>query len=85
MRVYRKVNKFIDVLTFFASREWEFSNQNTRKVWDELSDRDKKEFPFDIKKVDWEQYHINELYGIRKYVLKEELSNLPAARKKYYR
>lgn len=83
--MYRKVAKFTKVLTFFTTREWEFTNHNTRKLWDELSERDKEEFPFDIKRVDWAEYHKNEVYGIRKYVLKEELSTLPAARKKYFK
>lgn len=85
LKVYKKVTKFTDVIAFFALREWEFTNYSTRKVWSELSSRDKEVFPFDIKLIDWETYHINELYGIRKYVLKEELSNLPAAKKKYQR
>lgn len=80
-----KVTKLTDVLAFFVLREWEFTNGNVKKLWNELSVKDKEEFPFDIKKVDWETYHINQLYGIRKYVLKEDLATLPAARRKYFR
>lgn len=75
----------MEVTAFFAIREWEFTNHNTRKLWDELSVKDKEIFPFDMRQVDWNVYVSNEISGIRKYVLKEELSNLPAARKKYHR
>lgn len=75
----------MNVLAFFTTREWDFTNCNTMQLWDEQSARDKEEFPFDISTVDWEKHVIDELYGIRKYVLKEDPSTLPAARRKYFK
>lgn len=73
------------MLAFFALRQWRFTNDNTRMVWSELSEKDKIEFPFDVAALDWEDYFKNQVSGIRKYVLKEDPSSLPQARKKYYR
>lgn len=77
--------KVTEVLQFFSLRDWEFTQDNTKKLWKELSEKDKKEFPFDIMSIDWAKYYENECYGIRKYVIKEDLSTLPAAKKKYLR
>lgn len=85
LKVYKKVGKFVDVIAYFATREWEFTNDNVRKLWENTSETDKQLFPFNISRVNWDIYHKHQVYGIRKYVLKEDISTVPAARIKYRR
>jgi fatty acyl-CoA reductase len=35
LKLYRKVNKFSDVLQFFTTNEWKFGNKNMRKIYQE--------------------------------------------------
>lgn len=81
--MYKKVNKFVDVLAFFTTQEWEFRNDNVQELWKEMSEADQKLFPFDIREIRWDAYQKNHVFGIRRYVLKEDISTLPAALKKY--
>lgn len=83
--MFKKIDKFIGVLSYFITREWEFSNENVKNLWHEISEKDKELFPFDITKIDWDSYQKSHVLGLRKHILKEDLSNVPEARKRYYR
>lgn len=85
MSVYKKIAKILEAFAFFTTREWEFTNQNTRKLWAELSDRDRGIFPFDISGLHWKTYFFNEVRGVRKYIFKEDPERIPAARKRHFR
>ncbi len=46
---------------------------------------DKVLFNFDIRQLDWPNYWEDYVLGVRKYILKEEDSSLPKARRKLRR
>lgn len=73
------------VITYFSTREWIFTNDNVKKLWADISDSDKELFPFNISRVNWDTYHKHQVYGIRQYVLKEDITTVPAAKIKYKR
>jgi len=50
-----------------------------------MSETDKKLFNFDVKTINWEDYMNNFYLGIRKFLLKEEESNIPQAKKRLQR
>ncbi|XP_015189768.1 PREDICTED: putative fatty acyl-CoA reductase CG5065, partial [Polistes dominula] len=41
LNIYRKIEKFKHVISFFSMNEWEFTNDNVLKLWDKLSIVDK--------------------------------------------
>lgn len=79
---YKKIERFTDILIYFSTKEWIFSNTNVQGLWGRLNEDDKTLFPFDIKQMHWEQYL--EVYhkGIMKFLLKEGTEKLPAAKKR---
>ncbi|CAH1786736.1 unnamed protein product [Owenia fusiformis] len=83
--VFRKVNdKIIKAsasLEFFTTNEWEFCNDNICALQAKLSKTDRTTFSFDVKRINWPLYMENYCLGVKKFALKEQLSNLPAARK----
>lgn len=81
---YRKIDRFIDVLEYFSTREWVFCNKNVQDLWHRLNDNDKTLFPFDIKKMHWKEYLDTYHNGIMTFLFKEGEDKLPAA-KKYIR
>lgn len=44
----------------------------------ELSEEDQINFCFNVKKIEWNSYVVNNAYGLRRFVLKEE-AELPSA------
>ncbi|KAJ8932099.1 hypothetical protein NQ314_014951 [Rhamnusium bicolor] len=80
-----QINKFGDILTYFALRTFKYKSQNIRNLIIKLSDRDKKLFFFDLKELDWDEFLQTYFYGIRLYIFKESIDTLPEAKKKLKR
>ncbi|KAK3603205.1 hypothetical protein CHS0354_036132 [Potamilus streckersoni] len=81
VRIQDKIQKAVRSLDYFTSHQWEFTNNNILMLQSQLSEEDKKEFFFDVKSIDWRMYMEWYCLGTKQYVLKEELSQLPNARK----
>jgi len=82
LKIYRKITKATNSLQFFTTREWKFSTSNVMELYSKLSLQDQRLFNFNIKEVDWPDYIGKYFLGMRKYVLKEDITTLPAARKR---
>ncbi|KAL3270934.1 hypothetical protein HHI36_021439 [Cryptolaemus montrouzieri] len=82
LSVYKKVHKLSDVLGFFCNRQWSFTDDNVVKLWNKLSEEEKKLFSFDIASLDWWKYYKNYMIGLRKYIMKESIDTLESARKR---
>lgn len=85
LKVYKKVNKFTNVISYFATQSWKFTNDNVQALWSEMSDVDKRVFPFSMKDVDWDYFYQTQMLGLRVFFVKDDLSTLPQARKKWRR
>ncbi|XP_069702736.1 putative fatty acyl-CoA reductase CG5065 [Periplaneta americana] len=80
VRLHKKVNQAVSCLQFFTTHEWQFTNDNVVRLLSHLNPHDRKTFNFDIKAVDWRSYFEHYVLGTRKFILKEDVSSLPAAR-----
>ncbi|CRL00357.1 CLUMA_CG013629, isoform A [Clunio marinus] len=85
LKTYKKIHKFANVISFFCTNEWTFTNDNVQSLWLNLSNEDKKLFYFDMQSLDWEEYIKEYMKGMRVYLFKDELSNAEQARKKWRR
>ncbi|XP_044735153.1 fatty acyl-CoA reductase wat-like [Chrysoperla carnea] len=85
LKVYKKINKFADVIAYFALKEWKFKNNNVQQLWKSLTPDDKKLFTFDMKELDWTKFMETHCLGLRMYLVKDDLSTLPQARKRWQR
>ncbi|XP_015921823.1 putative fatty acyl-CoA reductase CG5065 [Parasteatoda tepidariorum] len=81
MRVYQKVHKATSCLEFFTTRDWKFSCNNMVMLNDAMSQEDKENFFVDIRTLDWPYFWENHVLGCRKFILKEDPSTIPSARK----
>ncbi|CAH1738322.1 unnamed protein product [Aphis gossypii] len=79
LKMYKKLESMTDLLKVFTTSEWKFDNGNTRELWSLLSQEDRKTFRFGFEEFDWKSYIKYTVYGIRKHILHEDLSNLPKA------
>jgi fatty acyl-CoA reductase len=54
-----------------------------RSLLRSLSPEDRELFYFDLTQLEWQQYLADYMGGVRRFLLKEDTSTLPAARKRY--
>ncbi|KAJ8916621.1 hypothetical protein NQ315_000266 [Exocentrus adspersus] len=81
LRIQDKLTKAATCLEYFTLNEWRFDDENVRTLATTLNQTDRKEFCFDVAKIDWESYIENYVLGIRRFIFKEEASSLPKARR----
>ncbi|XP_043266217.1 fatty acyl-CoA reductase wat-like [Colletes gigas] len=85
MKIYKKIHKFMDVLNYFTTRQWDFINDNFRSVLAKMSPEDRENFACDITRVDWDNYFRFYIQGIRMYLIKDPIETLEKARIKWHR
>ncbi|CAH0602069.1 unnamed protein product [Chrysodeixis includens] len=83
LKLYSKVMKLANILFYFSTQDWKFSDTNVRNMWNSLSDDDRAVFPFSMGEMSWEYMCETFLVGLRVYLIKDDLSTLPEARKKW--
>ncbi|XP_012265211.2 fatty acyl-CoA reductase wat-like isoform X1 [Athalia rosae] len=79
-KMYKKIHKFSNVISYFATHQWHFSNDNVRAMWSRLDSKDQQLFLFNMKGFDWHTYFQDYIKGIRIYLFKDDLSTLRASR-----
>jgi len=75
----------MDVLNYFATQEWKFTNDRLHALIAKLTFKDREKFNFDIRDVDWNTYFETYIRGIRVYLIKDPIETLPQARIKWQR
>jgi len=85
VRVYEKILKVLDALSYFYNRTWDFDSNAIQILNQQLSDEDSRVFYIDVKKIDWPNYYLNYHAGVRKHIFKEEPSTIPKAKKIQFR
>lgn len=73
------------VISYFATRTWVFTNENVQKLWSELNQEDQDLFLFDMRQLEWNEFFKNYMKGIRIYLVKDPMTTLPAALKRWDR
>ncbi|XP_078047829.1 fatty acyl-CoA reductase wat isoform X4 [Augochlora pura] len=85
MKLYKKIHKFMDVLNYFTTNQWTFTNDTVKAVINKMSPEDRQNFVCDVTTIDWDQYFRTYIRGIRIYLIKDPLDTLPQARAKWQR
>lgn len=78
--LYSKIHRAVNSLEYFTMREWIFHCNNVLNLANHQIGQDKKIFNFSLKTLHWPTYFENYVYGVRKYLLKEEEATLSVAR-----
>lgn len=85
LTIYGKVMKLANILFYFSTQDWQFEDNGVRDMWNSLSNQDKVIFPFSMSEMSWDYMCETFLLGLRVYLLKDDLSTLPEARRKWNR
>uniref|UniRef100_A0A9J2P8L0 Fatty acyl-CoA reductase n=1 Tax=Ascaris lumbricoides TaxID=6252 RepID=A0A9J2P8L0_ASCLU len=79
VRIYGKVWRMVETLHYFTTHGWNFESKGLLSMWDSLCDEDKEVFNFDVRQLDWNSYLFDYLMGVKRYVIKERLEDIPKA------
>lgn len=82
-KLYTKLEKTSDVLCYFLINEWDIDNENVLTLWKKLNADDKIAFNFDINTIDIDKYFKNQLIGLKRYILKEDMIKLKFHKQRY--
>lgn len=77
--IYNNLHKNISVLDFFILNEWRWNAKNFNQILKSIGDEDKESFSFDMSVIDWEQYYASMTLGVKLYLIKDNLADLPKA------
>ncbi|CAL8242103.1 unnamed protein product [Merluccius merluccius] len=80
MRIFNRLHKAIGLLEYFSNQDWEWKSDNMSMLLSQLTLEDRKTFNFDVRQLNWPEYIENYCIGTKKYVLNEEMSDIPVAR-----
>ena len=83
--VYEKVHRSIEALEHFTTNEWTWRTENFEKLVSSQNKVDREKFFIDIQRIDWKSYMESYIFGVRYYLLREDPSTIPSARKKLNR
>lgn len=78
MKIFTSLNK----IEYFMKTQWNWENNNFRRLYQTLSDSDQITFNFDATNLDYRGYINDWIFGSRKYVLRQEESSIPSAKSK---
>lgn len=82
-KLTKKLHHGYEILKPFTTKEYTCSNENLLAAFEELHPDDKQEFNFDVRTINWQSNFADAYYGTRTRLLKEDMSNVPAALFKY--
>ncbi|CAH2101865.1 unnamed protein product [Euphydryas editha] len=85
LQFYEKVTKVAKILFYFSTQDWRFEDEGVQRMWARTSEDDRTVFPFNVKDMSWDYMAETFLLGLRVYLVKDDLSTLPEARRKWNR
>ncbi|KJE91335.1 male sterility protein [Capsaspora owczarzaki ATCC 30864] len=84
-RIYYKLGKLMEAYNFFTSNHWRWEQTNTDALLAEMLPAERETYNFDMRTIDWRSYIEMYCIGIKKFILKEDMSRLWVARQQHQR
>nr|XP_050868827.1 fatty acyl-CoA reductase wat-like isoform X2 [Vespula vulgaris]XP_050868828.1 fatty acyl-CoA reductase wat-like isoform X2 [Vespula vulgaris]XP_050868829.1 fatty acyl-CoA reductase wat-like isoform X2 [Vespula vulgaris]XP_050868830.1 fatty acyl-CoA reductase wat-like isoform X2 [Vespula vulgaris] len=85
LKIYNKIHKISDMLGYFTTTEWKYTNERWNELLNKLTIEDRELFLCDMKQIKWDNFFKTYLLGVRIYILKDPIDTLPEARIKWRR
>ncbi|XP_017781326.1 PREDICTED: putative fatty acyl-CoA reductase CG8306 isoform X2 [Nicrophorus vespilloides] len=82
VKLHNNISSSLDRLSSFIFTEWKFHNDKTMALQKWLKPEDQKDFNLDISELLWIDYFEDLTKGARRYLNKENMKNIEAARGK---
>ncbi|CAH2235455.1 jg13306 [Pararge aegeria aegeria] len=85
LKFYKKLTKMANILFYFSTQDWTFNDDGVQNMWRSISGSDQTVFPFNIGDFSWEYMTETFLVGLRVYLINDDISTLPEAKRKWDR
>ncbi|XP_028039316.1 fatty acyl-CoA reductase wat-like [Bombyx mandarina] len=82
VKMYEKIYKMSMLYGYFLRNQWNFVDDNTVAMLNQMSKTDRILFNFDISKIDWPHYMLIWCIGLRKFIVKDGLKDSEYGMKK---
>ncbi|XP_041471454.1 fatty acyl-CoA reductase 1-like [Lytechinus variegatus] len=79
MKINQRVVRLVYALRYFMLNSWDFSHQNIEALSTAMNEKDREVFFTDMKTLYWPSYMKAYVLGAKRFILNEDLDNLPAA------
>ena len=80
VKIYNKLHRLLQTISFFTTQSWEWTYKNLDMLNTQLSADDRECFYLDPRHLHWPTYMEAFCKGTKRYLLKEDISGLPAAK-----
>lgn len=77
-RVQKRIARGIDVLTYYASNQWDFDDKNQILMRSRMNKTELKKYKVDAEGIDVYNYFEKTTLGVRRYLLNRTDDMLPA-------
>lgn len=82
IKVQDKLAKSVECLEYFTTHQWKFHGDNVLALLDALDEKDRQQFQFDVRTIEWDDYVEKYVLGFRQFLFKQNPSSLEASRKR---
>jgi hypothetical protein len=82
IKVQDKLAKSVECLEYFTTHQWKFHSDNVMALLDALDDKDRQQFQFDVRTIQWDDYVEKYVLGFRQFLFKQNPSSLEDSRKR---
>jgi fatty acyl-CoA reductase len=72
-------------LEFFTTNQWKVDTENVYRLLRTLSNKDAVTFNFDLRNINWYEYVFEYCMGVRRHIMKECDTTVPAAKRRLAR
>ncbi|KAF4514180.1 UNVERIFIED_CONTAM: hypothetical protein B566_EDAN019345 [Ephemera danica] len=81
VNIQKRLQGGIELLQYYTTKEWVFRAEKILQISAQLPIEEQEKFNTDASRVDYDAYMREAMLGTRKYILKDDLSTLPKARR----
>ncbi|KAG7214156.1 hypothetical protein KM043_001507 [Ampulex compressa] len=81
IRVQGRVSVGLRLLQYYTTKRWKFRKDRMKILQSQLCPSDKETFFVDVKSISWDLYLLDYILGARRYILKDDPSTMPRARR----
>jgi alcohol-forming fatty acyl-CoA reductase len=81
MNIQKRLQGGLDLLQYYTTKEWNFTNKKIVDICSKLKPDERECFNTDVQSIKWEPYVRDMLLGTRKFILKDDISSMPKARR----
>ncbi|KAG7212758.1 hypothetical protein KM043_013019 [Ampulex compressa] len=78
--IYKKMQKFSNVITYFSCQQWVFRNDAVVKLWNKMNPTDQDIFYFNLETLDWDNFFYFHVRGLRFYLAKDPFDTVEQGR-----